>query len=97
MTNRSYLRPFASGVLAANAIPHAYVAAMGATYLTPRRGRDSGSTINALWSAVNLAAALALTGPCPAKGPRARRAITAGAATFAVWALAWEWRTKPRD
>lgn len=91
MTPRQLLRPFAAGVLVANAIPHAFAAVTGAPHLTPLKGRDSSPAVNAAWAGLNLAAAAALANG--QDGQQRRRAFKAGVAAFSVWALVAEWVT----
>lgn len=90
---RATLLALSSGVLAANAIPHAYAAAVGGRQLTPLAGRESGPATNAVWSAVNVAAAVAMAKSLDASSADQRRAFKAGAAAFAAWTLISEWAT----
>ncbi|XVX19103.1 hypothetical protein ACQP1U_12305 [Actinomycetota bacterium] len=59
MSTRPVAQAFCSGVLLANAAPHAYAASVGANQLTPLAGRRSGPRTNAVWSAINVGAGLA--------------------------------------
>lgn len=81
-----------AGVLAANALPHAYAATIGARQMTPLRGRTSGPATNAVWSAMNAAAAFTLARrTLRGSTPGERRLFAAGVAGFSVWGLAGEW------
>lgn len=93
MMTRNRARAFASGVLVANALPHAYAAAVGATQLTPLRGRDSGPRVNALWSASNIALAYALSRGLRSASVADRVCFKAGVAGFSTWSLVSEWVT----
>ncbi|AKT52140.1 hypothetical protein [Arsenicicoccus sp. oral taxon 190] len=87
------LRAFCSGVLAANATPHAYAAVVGATQLTPLAGRRSGPAVNALWASLNALGAVAVARPLDPGDARQRQAFKAGVAGFATWTLLSEWVT----
>lgn len=93
METSSALRSFAAGVVLANAAPHAFAAAVGAHQMTPLRGRGSGPSVNALWSAANLAGAYALARGIPPDSPSRRAWFKAGVAAFSAWALVSEWVT----
>lgn len=88
------VQAFCSGVLLANAAPHAYAASVGASHLTPLRGKGSGPGVNALWSTMNVVAAIATSRSLDPRSPAQRRAFKVGIVTFSAWALLSEWVTE---
>lgn len=93
MSHSSARWAFASGVVLANALPHAFAAAVGATQMTPLRGRTSGPGVNAVWSGINLAAAYALSRRISPSSAQDRAWFKAGIVTFSTWVLLSEWVT----
>lgn len=77
---------FAAGVLTANSAPHLATVVTGRRHLTPLAGRDSGPAVNGVWSALNLAAGVALLRFARRRGDaRWGRDLVA----FEVGGLAW--------
>lgn len=90
MTGRS-IAAFFAGVLAANAIPHAFTCATGANGMTPLAGRDSSPLVNGVWSAMNVVGSLAIMkGTLAGANPAERRSFRAGVAAFSTWVLVSE-------
>ncbi|SEE15270.1 hypothetical protein [Ruania alba] len=84
---------FGGGVLGANCVPHLVTAARRGRMLTPIAGEDSGPTANLAWGAINLTASVALAVSAHRRLDRRAEgavACAAGAATFGLWAWAYE-------
>ncbi|WP_293695134.1 hypothetical protein [uncultured Agrococcus sp.] len=90
---------FASGVFAANSLPHLLTAFRGRRMLTPLAGKDSGPGANAAWGTMNAIASAGLAvAATRSPGTRMQRVglFAAGAVAFSAWAVVYEKYIEPR-
>ena len=89
-------RDVLAGALLVNAIPHLVAGATGQRCLTPLGGESSSPRLNVLWSAMNVAAGVAILASAPWHGLRGeaaasrRRSAQVGIAAMSAFGQVYE-------